>query len=416
METQRFLVVDDEPDVVDMVSQKFRRKTKSGDFEILFAKDGREALEMLAAEEDIGIVFTDINMPRMDGLALLQQVQERENAPTMIVISAYSDQKNIRSAMNNGAFDFLTKPIDFDDFEATLQKATRHNEQISELLNQRQVAERNEAHLSRYLSPSIARSVAKDADALTVGGERLEATYLFTDLQGFSPLSESTKPQVLVDTLSTYFDSMVKIVFDHKGTLMQIAGDTLQATFGAPDPDPDHAKNAVACALALDKFAQGYMAKMQAKGVPLGKTRIGINTGEAVIGKFGGAYFFSFSVHGFPVILAARLEGANKVLGTRICISQATVDQCPGFQGRPVGDLVLRGASSPQRAYEPFHEEQSQDAFLKDYVSAFELMDSADPQAQSAFANLVSQNPDDPVTKLHLSRLLGNQTGAILEA
>lgn len=416
MTEQRFLVVDDEPDVEELVRQKFRHEIRKGQFEILFAQDGVEALEIIEKEGHVDIVFTDINMPRMDGLSLLAALQDKEGAPTTIVVSAYSDQKNIRTAMNNGAFDFLTKPIDFEDWTATLLKARRHNDQIKVLQNDRVQAERNETLLRRYFSPSIAHAIAKEEDALSVQGERSEATFLFTDLQGFSPLTESCTPQTLVVTLSAYFDQMVGIVFDHKGTLMQIVGDAMQVTFGALEHDPAHAQNAVACALALDEFAQKFSAKMRADEIPLGKTRIGVNTGKAVIGRFGGAHFFNFSVYGFDVILAARLESANKVLGTRVCVSEKTVAQCPDFQGRPVGDLLLRGASDAVRSYEPFVPDPKNEAFVAAYQNAFELLEQKDPEARQVFANLVSRYPDDPLASLHLSRLLTNQDGTVIEA
>jgi adenylate cyclase len=154
---------------------------------------------------------------------------------------------------------------------------------------------------------------------------------------------------------------------------------------------------------------------MRAQDIPIGNTRIGVNTGKAVIGKFGGAHFFNFSVYGFDVVLAARLEGANKVLGTRICISEKTVAQCPDFRGRPVGDLILRGASDPLRSYEPLIADASGDDFIEAYGNAFELLENRAPEARHAYANFVSQYPDDPVASLHLSRLLTKQYGSVIE-
>ena len=123
--TARILVVDDEPDLEALIQQKFRHQIRDGAVSFLFASDGVEALTVLKANCDVDMVITDINMPRMDGLLLLQNLQESEEKLSTIIVSAYGDMANIRTAMNRGAFDFLTKPIDFLDFETTIAYARR---------------------------------------------------------------------------------------------------------------------------------------------------------------------------------------------------------------------------------------------------------------------------------------------------
>jgi len=124
--TACILVVDDEPDLEALVLQKFRRQIRDGAMSFLFAHDGVEALAVLEGNCDVDLVVTDINMPRMDGLSLLQKLQEDEDGVSTIVVSAYGDMANIRTAMNRGAFDFVTKPIDFGDLETTIDKTLRH--------------------------------------------------------------------------------------------------------------------------------------------------------------------------------------------------------------------------------------------------------------------------------------------------
>jgi sigma-B regulation protein RsbU (phosphoserine phosphatase) len=117
----RVLIVDDEPDVETLIRQRFKRR--NGDYEFVFARNGSEALERLDADPTVGVVVTDINMPVMDGLALLARLNEPDRRPVKaVILSAYGDMENIRTAMNRGAFDFLTKPIDFQDFETTLRR------------------------------------------------------------------------------------------------------------------------------------------------------------------------------------------------------------------------------------------------------------------------------------------------------
>ncbi|UNU23406.1 hybrid sensor histidine kinase/response regulator [Microcoleus vaginatus] len=131
----KILFVDDEPDLESLISQKFRKKIRAEEWQLFFAHNGVQALEKLKEHPDLDIVVTDLNMPEMDGLTLLSKINQINVSLKTIVISAYSDMKNIRNAMNFGAFDFLTKPIDFQDLEITLNKTLREVQQLKE--NQR---------------------------------------------------------------------------------------------------------------------------------------------------------------------------------------------------------------------------------------------------------------------------------------
>ena len=154
--TATILVVDDEPDLEALVLQKFRRQIRDGAVAFVFAHDGIEALQSIEEHPHVDMVVSDINMPRMDGLSLLQKLQEAEDKKSTIIVSAYGDMSNIRTAMNRGAFDFLTKPIDFSDLEMTIDKTIRHVEMMREARRRQAEAERAHASLSRYFSPQIA--------------------------------------------------------------------------------------------------------------------------------------------------------------------------------------------------------------------------------------------------------------------
>ncbi|MEG4962539.1 MULTISPECIES: ATP-binding protein [unclassified Microcoleus] len=138
----KILFVDDEPDLESLISQKFRKKIRTGEYQVFFAHNGVEALSKLREQPDIDIVLTDINMPVMDGMALLAKLNELVTLVKIVVISAYGDLGNIRKAMNGGAFDFLTKPIDFQDLEITINKTLSHVQQLKE--NERSRQEREE--------------------------------------------------------------------------------------------------------------------------------------------------------------------------------------------------------------------------------------------------------------------------------
>jgi adenylate cyclase len=354
------LAVDDEPDLEALLRQKFRHELRDGRFTMRFARDGVEALESLDAAPETALLLADINMPRMDGLTLLARVQERADPPATIIVSAYGDMANIRTAMNRGAFDFLTKPIDFADLDATIAKTLRHIAERRAEAARRLAAERAHASLARYFSPNLARRLADDTRALDLGGQRREVTAVFTDVSDFTALAEAQEPDALARLLNAYLAGMTEVVFAHGGTVAKVMGDGLMLLFNAPDPQPDHAARAVACALALDAFAEAFRAARAAEAIGFGQTRIGLHLGAVLVGDFGGGRHFDYTAYGDAINVAQRLEGANKALGTRVLASAAVVERVPGFQGRPVGRLLLRGRAEPVAAFEPLLPGQSQ--------------------------------------------------------
>jgi adenylate cyclase len=410
--TARILVVDDEPDLETLIQQKFRHQIRDGGFSFLFAHDGVEALAVLKANRDVDMVVADINMPRMDGLTLLQKLQEDEEKLSTIIVSAYGDMANIRTAMNRGAFDFLTKPIDFVDLETTIVKTVRQVEVLREARRRQAEAERAHASLSRYFSPNLAQRLASDADAIDLGGQRREIATLFSDIAGFTSLVETLEPDVLGPLLNDYLAGMTDLVFTYDGTVAKIVGDALHVLFGAPGEQPDHADRAVNCALALDEFAQSFRERWRGKGIVLGVTRIGVHAGPAIVGNFGGGRFFDYTAYGDTINIAARLETANKQLGTRICVSATLAAKAAEFRGRPVGDLVLRGRTEALRALEPLGREQYEDAATKSYLDAFAKLEAGDPGAMAAFAAYVGGRADDQLAGFHLKRLLNGASGA----
>ncbi len=166
----KILVVDDEPDLEPLVLQRMRRAIRAGRYKFLFAQNGVEALELLHQHEDIDMVLSDINMPKMDGLALLEQIPKVDPNIRAVIISAYGDMKNIRTAMNRGAFDFVTKPVDFQDLRVTIERTLSH------------VAEWREALSSR--------------DKLVVLQEEVVTVEITDDGRSFDPLTEAPEPDL----------------------------------------------------------------------------------------------------------------------------------------------------------------------------------------------------------------------------
>ncbi|NQU57772.1 MAG: adenylate/guanylate cyclase domain-containing protein [Rhodospirillales bacterium] len=265
-----------------------------------------------------------------------------------------------------------------------------------------------------YVSPSIVNQLVAHPENLNVGGERRELTYLFTDLANFTSLTESTEPSVLVPLLNDYLSQMCGIMFEHGATIDKIVGDAVIGFFNAPLEQPDHPARAVAAALALDAFGQTFVEQQAKNGLTVGITRIGVHSGVAVIGNFGGKHFFDYTGHGDMVNTAARLESVNKHLGTRVCISRVTASACPDKAFRPVGALVLKGKSQGIDVFEPLSDEAAGSPSVVAYLKAYDLMQRDDPAAAEGFREVLKLRPDDGLAQFHLRRLENGEAGATI--
>ena len=264
---------------------------------------------------------------------------------------------------------------------------------------------------SLYLAPPLVEALARDPSRLKLGGELKELSFVFTDLEGFTQLAEAADPRHLVQWLNVYLDGLCGIAMEHGGIVDKIVGDAVHVIFNAPLDQPDHARRAVLCALALDAFAQAYSAELNARGVAFGATRIGVNTGLAVVGNFGGERRFDYTAHGDAINTAARLEAANKALGTRICVAQATL-AASGVEGfAPVGTLSLKGKSQGVEVFTP-----GEDAWREDYCEAYALLQRGDARGRDQMLRLARKFPDAPPIALQARRLAEGQTALALSA
>jgi adenylate cyclase len=220
---------------------------------------------------------------------------------------------------------------------------------------------------------------------------------------------------VLSSLLNEYVGGMTEVVFAQEGTVAKIIGDAIQVLFNAPGDQPDYATRAIACAHDLDAWAEAFRERWKAKGVNFGITRIGVHAGPALVGNFGGSRFFDYTAYGDTINTAARLEAANKFLGTRICVSAAVADGAKEFRGRPVGDLLLRGRSEPLRAYEPLAETRFNEAATAQYSEAFAKLEAGEVGSMPAFAALVGLHASDALAGFHLRRLLNGATSARIQ-
>jgi adenylate cyclase len=250
---------------------------------------------------------------------------------------------------------------------------------------------------------------------MSLEGERRVMTYLFTDIADFTALSEALETHELARTLGAYLDGVTEIVLKHDATVSKFEGDAIFVFFNAPVDQPDHAARAVHCALEIDRFAEAFRRQQREKDVDFGKTRIGVNTGPAVVGNFGSSKRFAYSASGDAVNTASRLEGVNKQFGTRICVSEATRALCHGIAFRPLGSVVVKGKTVGIAVWEPLHADDGGRAeFFTRYGAAFAKLEGLAPEAIDLFAALNEEDPSDPCVALYLDRLRRGEHGVEL--
>lgn len=196
--------------------------------------------------------------------------------------------------------------------------------------------------MSHYVAPEIVSDLQKNPERLSLGGKRQPLSMIFTDIEGFTALSESVPAELLVSHLNTYLDGVSQQITKHGGIVDKFIGDAVVALFNTPLPQPDHAAKAVTCALAIDAFSQSFQQKAKEAGLAWGETRIGVHSDDVIVGNMGGLQRFDYTAIGDGMNTAARLEGANKYLGTRICVSENTVSQLSPAQVESLGLRAVR--------------------------------------------------------------------------
>ena len=259
---------------------------------------------------------------------------------------------------------------------------------------------------SRYVSPAVVDQLAENPESLTVKGHRQQVTFLFTDVAGFTTMSEELDSAKLSDVLNAYLDGACEIIFRHAGTIDKFIGDAIMVVFNAPVAQKDHVQRAVRCALELDDYCEEFRQQQAAAGVKFGVTRIGIHTGEATVGNFGSHTRMDFTALGDTVNTAARTEGVNKYFGTRICCTQPVVDVSGGellFQ--PIGDVILKGKNLPTTLYTPISAERQASDFVQEYLRAYQLLSGSDTEvARVAVERLYANHPAEPLAEFHAQR------------
>ena len=264
---------------------------------------------------------------------------------------------------------------------------------------------------SQYLSPSVVDEIVREPSALRIGGSERLVTCVFTDLEGFTSFSEKASPEVLASVLNRYLDEICGLFVAHGATIDKLIGDAVVGFFGAPGVQEDQGKRAVVLALAIDKRSRRLREEMAQAGQDIGSTRIGVHRGPAIVGNFGGNRFFNYTAMGDTVNTAARLEGANKFIGTLNCISDQAAKFAEGCLLRPSGALFLKGKNECTRAFEALEDTEANRAMVGEYLEAYRMMADGEPQAEAAFEALAHKYPSDALIAFHRKRLAKGEVG-----
>jgi len=267
----KILVADDEADLEMLIKQKFRRQIRENQYTFVFAINGQDAINKLHEHADVELVLSDINMPEMDGLTLISRLNEISPLIKAVVVSAYGDMDNIRTAMNRGAFDFVTKPVNFEDLELTMQKTIRYVDQMKQTL---QAIKENNI-LKMYVDANVLNFMGtREYENSLMENETLEASVAFIDICGFTTISEKENPDTVVKMLNKYFDVMVKEIIAQNGIIDKFMGDCIMAVFKG-DYHLDRAIDA--CLTIRDK-----VNTLPPEHSFSPKVSIGINCGEMI--------------------------------------------------------------------------------------------------------------------------------------
>ncbi len=267
---------------------------------------------------------------------------------------------------------------------------------------------------AKFTAPSIVEALIAEPERLTLGGERREMSFVFTDLAGFTTLIEQNDPATVLPAMNTYLNGQCGIAFDHGGTIMKIVGDAVHVMFNAPVDQPDHAERALACGLAMAAFGADFSREQRVHGLDFGITRVGVHSGPATVGNFGGDRFFDYTAHGDTVNTASRLEAANKYLGLFICCSRANAERCPNFRFRPIGTLLVPGKQAGIDVMQPLLSSTLLPEAVAAYSRAYALLENRDARANEAFAELRQRWPEDPLIRLHAERLAAGEDGIVI--
>ncbi|MFD1612206.1 CHASE2 domain-containing protein [Sphingomonas tabacisoli] len=242
--------------------------------------------------------------------------------------------------------------------------------------------------LGKYLPRDIASEIMRDPDRLALHGEKREIFVVFTDLEGFTKLSHAIPPETVASLLNRYLDTLSDVVLKYGGTIDKFVGDAVVAFWGAPISRPDDGERAARAAWAMYEAGEAFRKDVPEGVPPIGRTRVGLHWGEAIVGNFGGEGRIQYTALGDSMNTAARLESANKPLNTKVLASKAAVERSGLDWWRPLGRITLRGRATPVEIFEPVPEATAEErAYLAMLLKRTDQNDSKAFEELEKFAS-----------------------------
>ena len=364
------------------------------------------------------LILLDIEMPEMNGYETIKIL--KENAETreipVIFLTAKSEANNELDGLSMGAIDYITKPFIPALLIKRLEIHLLIESQKQTLEAQQKAMEYYNTNLkkafSAYVSNEVIDEVMSDPSRLQLGGSLRNVTAVFTDIRSFTPISEKLDPTDLVKLLNIYLSGISNVILDHKGTIDKYVGDAVIGFFGAPLALPNHAMSV--CVAAIDMKIKEIEINEQLRESGLGGchlfTRIGINSGNMIVGNMGSKQKMNYTIMGNEVNLASRLEGVNKHYGTQILITEATLNAAgEGLLTRRLDRVRVIGFSTPARIYELINtaaastpKERELAERFSDALTIFESRDYT--AAKAAFESVLAFDSEDKPSALFLER------------
>jgi class 3 adenylate cyclase len=336
-QTGRLLVVDDNKVNRLLLGRGLELQGHS----VAFAVNGVEALEKLGQAE-YDLVLLDIEMPEMDGYQVLEHIIEDVELKEIPVImtTAMEELDSVVKCIELGAEDYLTKPVN-----AVLLRA-----RINASLEKKRLHDQQRELIKKFATEEVAEQML--SEGFELGGRYVEATAMFSDIRGFTSITESQPPADTIELLNTYYTLMFEAITDHGGIVNQIQGDGLMAIFGAPIPRPDHPQRAVEAGLEMQEMMTLFNLEQEAQGKPPVNIGVGIATGQVIAGFTGTLRRVTYTCVGNAVNLAARLEAHTKTVGQPLLINEtARQALSDDIQVEDQGITPIKGIKEPVQIY-----------------------------------------------------------------
>jgi adenylate cyclase len=373
------LVVDDYQDNLDLI-EAFLGST----YNVKLSSGGEDALKYLGSQPAPDLILMDVMMPHLDGYELLRLIKadEKTKGIPVIFLTAKSQKEDEEKGLQLGAVDYITKPISPPILSARVKNHIMLKATADSLREKNNFIRKT---FGRYMSDDIVSKVLESPDGLNLGGESRIVTIMFTDLRGFSSISDRLPPETVVQILNDYFKEMNRIASKYSGTINELVGDGMLILFGAPTQAEDDADRAVACALEMQLAMEGLNTANLKKGFPSLEMGVGINTGKVIAGNLGSDIRVKYGVVGSHVNLASRVESFT--VGGQVLVSEFTKNTLRGkLKTRGEFEILLKGVEDRITLYEvsgiegiynsALHDErQNLNPVTREIKSTFQVLD-----------------------------------------